>query len=71
MGKEKKKGGKGKFFLGALLGGVAGVFAGKALAKKSSQKAATTKSAAKPAAKKTTAKPAAKKTASKKTTKKA
>ncbi|MBR5939420.1 hypothetical protein IKZ77_02605 [Candidatus Saccharibacteria bacterium] len=34
---EKKKGGKGKFFLGAALGAVAGVFAGRAIAKKAKE----------------------------------
>lgn len=31
---EKKKSGKGKFFLGAALGAIAGVFAGRAISKK-------------------------------------
>lgn len=34
---EKKKGGKGKFFLGAALGAVAGIFAGRAIAKKAKE----------------------------------
>lgn len=37
MAEEKKKSSKGKFFLGAALGAVAGIFAGRAIAKKAKE----------------------------------
>lgn len=65
MATKTKKGGAGKFFLGALLGGLAGVVAGRQLksdsAKKScccNKKSATAKKAAPATAKKTAAKKA-------------
>ena len=69
MGKNKnnntkKKGGKGKFFLGALIGAAAGVVAGRLTAK--DKKECKGEKCEKKA---TTAKPAAKKPAAKKTTK--
>ncbi len=66
--KNKKKGGSGKFFLGAALGAIAGAVAGKFFSDPEDNKCKCGDdcNCKKPAAKK----PAAKKTAAKKTTKK-